>query len=148
MNSSISILAKCSIVAVMFAAGFTAQVIRIRVIDANNGHPLVQQNVSVALLYGKDEKAPAKYGANLNLETDANGEAQFHLPEPAPVHFSAHVRLTSEPWHCRCISLVTTQDVLQKGSVQALGSEPTGSATNAKPEPGVILFFRPSVHCT
>jgi len=127
----------------MFAAGFTAQAqaIRIRVINANNAHPLVEQNVSVALLYGKDEKAPAKYDANLNFETDANGEAQFHLPEPAPVHFSAHVRLTSEHWHSGCVALVTTQDVLQKGSVQALGSELTRSTTNAKPEPGVILFL-------
>ena len=114
MDSSISVLSKLSLVATMFAAGFPAeaqtQAIRIRVINVNNGHGLSQQNVSVSLLYGKDEMTPAKYDANLGAETDANGEARFLLPEPVPVHLAAQVRLTSEHWHCGCRLLTTACD--------------------------------------
>jgi hypothetical protein len=104
MNSSITVLSKLSLVATMFAAGFPAeaqtQAIRIRVINVNNEHGLSQQNVSVSLLYGKDEMTPAKYDANLGVETDANGEARFLLPEPVPGYLAAQVCLTSEHWHC------------------------------------------------
>ena len=119
----------------------SAQVIRIRVINSSNGQPLAKQSVSINLLYDKGEKAPARYEANLRLETDANGEARFLLPEPVPVHLAAQVRLTSEHWHCGCLALAATQDVIQKGIVQTLGPESSGSATNEKAEPGVILFF-------
>ncbi len=145
MKSSISVLSKASIAAVMFLAGIAAdaqtQAIRIRVVNVNNGHPLPHQNVSVDLLYDKDEKAPAKYEAHLRSETDANGEARFLLPEPVPLYLAAQVRLTSEHWHCGCMALAATQDVIQKGIVQTIGPESTGSSTNAKPEPGIILFF-------
>jgi hypothetical protein len=60
-----------------------SQVVSIRVVNANDGHPLARQNVSVALLYEKGEKTPAKYDPNLSLEADGNGEVQFRLPEPA-----------------------------------------------------------------
>src|SRR4029077_2336251 len=73
----------------------SAQVIRIRVINSNNGQPLAKQSVSVNLLYDNGEKAPAKYEANLRLETDTNGEARFLLPDPVPVHLAAQVSLAS-----------------------------------------------------
>jgi hypothetical protein len=111
------------------------------VVNSNNGQPIAKQSVSVNLLYDKGEKAPATYEANLRLESDANGEARFLLPDPVPVHLVAQVRLTSEHWHCGCLALVATQDLIQKGIVQASGPESTGSATNAKAEPGVILFL-------
>jgi hypothetical protein len=99
------------------------------------------QPVLVGLHYGQNEKAPAKYDANLRLETDASGEAQFHLPEPAPAQLVAQVQLTSEHWHCFCMALITTKDLIQTGIVQPPGRESTASATNAKAEPGVIVFL-------
>ncbi len=93
----------------------SAQIIRIRVVNSSNGPPLSKQSVSVNLLYDKGQKAPAKYETFLSLETDAKGEAQFGLPEPAPAHIWIQVRLTSEHWHCGCMALATTQDVIQKG---------------------------------
>ncbi len=117
------------------------QVIKIRVTDSKTGRPLQMQPVSVALHYGQGEKAPAKYDANLRLETDANGETQFRLPEPSPAHLVAQVRLTSEHWHCFCMALVTTKDLIQMGIVQPPGPESTTSSTNAKAEPGVIVFL-------
>lgn len=77
------------------------QVVKVRVVDASDEHPLVRQNVSVVLMYGQGEPAPAHAGTNLNLhfETDAHGEAQFRLPEPNPRRLLAQVRLRSEYWH-------------------------------------------------
>ncbi len=145
MKVPIRVFPRFSIAAFMLVAGFTAdaraQVIRIRVINVNNGHPVPRQNVSVGPAYAKIEKAPAMYDANLRLETDANGEAQIRLPEPSPAHLVAQVYLTSEHWHCGCLALVATQDLIQKGIVQVSGPESTVSAANAKAEPGVILFL-------
>lgn len=118
-----------------------AQVVTVRVINAAGGHPLQKQHVSVSLLYGKGEKTPSKYEANLTLESDANGEAHFTLPEPAPPHISAQVRLTSEHWRCGCGVLAVTRDVIQKGIVGPLpGGEPKKTATFLKAAPGEILF--------
>jgi hypothetical protein len=118
------------------------QVIKLRVTDSKTGRPLQMQPVLVGLHYGQGEKAPAKYDANLRLETDANGEAQFRLPEPASANLVAQVRLTSEHWHCFCMAPIATKDLIQMGIVvQPSGRESTTSATNAKAEPGVILFL-------
>ena len=117
------------------------QAVKIRVVNANNGHPLPKQKVSVALLYEKGEMIPANYGTNLSLETDGNGQVQFSLPEPAPVHLAARVRLASKHWHCKCTALVSTQVVVEKGIVQTPGPELPTSATNAEAGPGVILFI-------
>jgi hypothetical protein len=117
------------------------QVVTIRVINAADGHPLQKQQVSVSLLYEKGERTPPKYDANLSLETDVNGEAHFPLPEPAPTHLSAQVRLPSEHWRCGCGVLAATEDVIQKGIVGPLpGAEPKKSAAPLKGTPGEILF--------
>ena len=145
MMAAVSVLPRFCILLVLVAAGSALQaqtkVIKIRVINANNNTPIPKQNVSVSLLYEKGEKTPAKYDANLRLETDVNGEAQFSLPEPAPAHFAAQTRLTSENWHCKCIVIGTTQDLIQKGLVQPSGPESKGSATKVQPESGVIVFL-------
>lgn len=107
-------------------------------VNSSNGPPLSKQSVAVNLLYDKGQKAPAKYETFLSLETDAKGEAQFGLPEPAPAHIWVQVRLTSEHWHCGCMALATTQDVIQKGMSD---SESTTSIKNARAEPRIILFL-------
>jgi hypothetical protein len=71
------------------------QVIRIRVVNSETGHSLRRQPISVSMLYDKNDKTPGEYDAILYLETDANGEAQFGLPDPAPAHLAAQVHLTS-----------------------------------------------------
>ncbi len=116
------------------------QVIRIRVINGKTGQPLPRQEVSVSLLYGIGEKAPAKYDAVLHLETEVNGAAQFTLPESVPAHLSVGARLTSQYWHCGCAApaLVVTQELIEKGIVE--GEKLTTPAIPVKAEPGEILF--------
>jgi hypothetical protein len=118
-----------------------AQVVTVRVINAANGHPLPKQQVSVNLFYEKGVKTPAKYDANLTLATDVNGEAHFALPEPAPLHLFVQIRLTSEHWHCGCLALAATGDVIQKGIVDPLPEgESKKAAASLKAIPGEILF--------
>ena len=75
------------ILALAFSPGcFGQAVIRIRVVNVKTGRPVPKQTVTVSMLYDKNEKTPAKYSATLRLETDANGEAQLGLPEPAPLN--------------------------------------------------------------
>ena len=120
----------------------SAQAITIRAIDARDGHPIQNRQASLHLLYGKDERTPAKYQPTLLLETDVNGEAQFRLPEPAPEHLEAWVGITSEEhWWCSCLLSVATREVVQKGIV---GPEPgpgrKGPPASLKPVPGTIVF--------
>src|SRR5262245_26315462 len=96
-----------------------AQEMKVRVINAANGRPLPKQAVSVSLLYDKtyDKEIPAKYDAVLNLQTDANGEAYFELPQPPPTHFAAQVRVDWSHWKCGCAILGSTDDLVQTGIV-------------------------------
>lgn len=145
MKGSILILLKFCIFLATVAAVSTlsaqTQTLKIRVLNINDKHPLPHQEVSVALLYAKGEKLPPKYDANLRSTIDENGEAQFLIPEPAPAHLAVQLHLTSEHWHCGCMILATTQELIQRGRVQTPGPQSKESGTNANPEPGVILFF-------
>lgn len=118
-----------------------AQEVVVRVVNATNGQPLGMQHVSVSLLYEKGEETPARYEAILNSETDAKGDAHFTLPEPAPRHISALVRLTSEHWICGCGVVASTEDVIQKGIVGVLPTGESKKSTAAlKAAPGEILI--------
>ena len=120
-----------------------AQGLTIRVINAADGRPLPEQKVAVSLLYEKGDEAPAKFNAHLSLETDANGEAQFRLPEPPPKHLSAHVEINWARWHCGCGVLVATQDVIQKGIVNSAASsgQLRKSPELGRAVPGEIRFI-------
>jgi len=117
-----------------------AQPVTIRVIDMHNGHPLDKQHVSLSLLYEKGERAPASYEPNLKGETDANGEAHFQIPEPAPAHFSVMVHLTSKYLRCGCWVMGDTQELIQKGIVGPRPSaKPEKSEAARKADPGEVL---------
>jgi hypothetical protein len=98
-----------------------AQGLTVRVINANNGHPLSNEAVTMSLLYMKGEKRPVKYNALLTAKTHADGEAHFTLPTPAPVNLAAQIHLKSPYWHCRtCLVFAAPEDVIQKGVVAPL----------------------------
>ena len=119
-----------------------AQPVKIHVINVRNGRPLQNQKVSLTLLYDKGEKTPATFEPNLSGVTDANGETQFRIPEPAPLHFSVMVHLTSEYLRCGCWVLGATQDLIQKGIV---GPQPSAKSEKfdaaVKAAPGELFIL-------
>jgi hypothetical protein len=131
------------ILALVVCPTCSSQVITIRVLNEKNGHPLQKQPVIVSLLYEKSEKPPAKYDAKLGLETDANGEAKFALPDPPPEHFAAQVNLTSAHWHCGCMALASTEVLIQKGFVErpAEGPDSKKYSVPVEAEPKEITFL-------
>ncbi len=123
---------------VLFSSPCFGQVIKVRLVNIKNGHPIQKQKITVSLLYEKSQKAPAKYDARVYLETDANGQTQFDLPEPPPAHLDVRVTLSSGHWHCGCMALTDTQDVIQKG-VTVVRPDP-GSKAPLIAKAGEILF--------
>src|SRR5258708_6058754 len=118
-----------------------AQTVTIRVINANDGRPLQNQPVSVSLLYDKGETPPAKYDANLTLQTDKDGEARFSLPVPPPAHLAVQVHVNSARWRCGCGALVATRDLIEKGIVGPVPpAESRNSTVPIKAAPGQILL--------
>lgn len=119
-----------------------AQGLTVRVINANNGHPLPNESVTISLLYMKGERRPVKYNTLVTSKTDAEGEAHFTLPTPAPVSLAAQVYLSTPYWHCvPCLVLTTTEEVIQKGIVGPLPQVKSKKVAAAiKPVPGQILF--------
>jgi len=126
------------IVALFSLGSCFAQVVAVRVVNANNGQPLQGRQVSVSLLYEKGEPVPEKYDANLSLLTDAKGEVHFALPNPAPAHISAQVHMP-DSWRCACGILAPTEELIHSGIV-APGVTAGKPATAAKAVPGEILF--------
>jgi hypothetical protein len=118
-----------------------SQQITIRVIDAGKGQPLGKQQVSIQFLYGEREKPPENYKSPLQLETDASGQVEFRLPEPAPAHLEARARLTPERWRCGCVALLATRELIQNGFA---GPDPVRGPTlpagPVKANPGEIVF--------
>ena len=112
-----------------------AQSVKVRVLDGKAGRGLPKLSISVQFLYEK----PASASTPLRLETDANGEAQFSIPEPAPAHLFVVVALTSEHWRCGCGFMGDTQTVVDKGF---LSTFPTAAKPNTpvNSEPGYIVF--------
>ena len=98
-----------------------------------------KQPVLVSFLYESKEKTPPDLRPTMQADTDANGEVSFHLPEPAPAHFGAQIRLTSENWRCACYALAITQEVIEKGVTLGPTNEKSGDWTRARP--GEILFI-------
>jgi hypothetical protein len=123
-----------------------AQTITVRVLDIGSGKPLQKQAVSVSLMYDKGEPLPTDRGP-FHLQTDANGEAQFMLPQPLPQHISVQTRLTSEYLRCGCWVLANIPDAIQKGIVGPDPGHPFGTPNvlpSAKPGEIVISARRMS----
>jgi hypothetical protein len=117
-----------------------AQAVTIRVLNSRDGHPLARQSVSVSFLYGH-KGTPPKHDSGITLETDANGEARFTIPDPAPVHLAAQIRPDWSRWRCSCAVFPDTQIVIQKGIAGPFPADvakklPAGGT----PRPGEILF--------
>ena len=119
-----------------------AQTVVVRVVNASDERPLRKQEVSVSLLFDKGEPTPAKYDAHLTLQTDEKGEVHFLLSEPPPAHMDVRVRTERSRWHCGCLVLAVTQDIMNRGIVNSAASanELKRTPDLVKPVPGEIRF--------
>ena len=114
-----------------------AQTVRVRVINGWDARPLPKQAVFVQFFY----EHPAKSSFPLRIETDANGEAQFSIPESPPDHIDVSVAVTSEYWHCACAVMADTEEVPHKGILQyRRPNVPNAPFPPANTEPGQIVF--------
>lgn len=121
-----------------------AQELTVRVINVTNGRPLPGQAVTVSYLYNKnyDKSIPPNHAAALNLVTDLNGQAHFRLPELPPAHFSAQVRGDWSHWHCGCVVLGSTDELIAKGMMgRPAPASHSGEFADLRPAPGEILFL-------
>lgn len=121
-----------------FCAG---QVITVRVLNVSHGRPLSGQDVSVTLLYGNHKPVSQHSGNVLQLKTDVNGQARFELPQPTPLNLWVQVHLSSGPWRCGCLALVSVRKVVQKGFIQAKPVQVSRNLpSSVKVKPAEILF--------
>jgi len=127
----------------------TAQTLRICLVNSTNGSPVTNVKIFVFGVSGKAIAEPEdlqklldKHATpDVRLVTDANGEAHFDLPDPAPDHFYIHAVLDGPVWDCTCLVRVVTEEVLRKGrtiSNSQEGLSPGKFLTQT--EPGQILF--------
>jgi hypothetical protein len=100
------------------------------------------RQITIALLYEKGDTLPAQYDAQLTLTTDAEGQVEFTLPNPAPGHLSAHITLP-QTWTCQCMVLAKTQEIVDQGITAVNGSNGGAKSTLPFPKasPKEILFL-------
>lgn len=122
------------------ASGCLAQTITVRVVNADNGHPLRGQQVSIQSLYARMESAGPKHNPSPRFKTDSNGEVRYLLPTPAPEHLSIIVTLTSKQWRCACWMMVTTENMIRQGVVGPVPAKSKSAAARFKPLPGQLLI--------
>ena len=126
-----------------------AQTVKIRLVNSTNGNPVTNLKILVFGVRGKADAQPEgpqklldKHATpDVRLVTDANGEAHFDLPNPAPDHFYIHGKLAGPVWDCTCLARLVTEEVLRKGrtiSTSQEGLSPGNIST--QPEPGEIVF--------
>jgi hypothetical protein len=130
------------------------QTVKIRIVNVTNENPVKNQKVSISGISGTGDtqeqerrKLLTKPSTpDLRLTTDANGEAQFELPKPAPDSFYVRAELSAPLWDCTCLVRVSTEEVMQKGFVTTPRGD-KGSSINRsiQPKPGEILYrLRPT----
>jgi hypothetical protein len=111
-----------------------AQQITIRVVNSSDGRPLPGWKVEVFFVnhtQGKD----AVQGPH-HLQTDANGMAQFTLPQPIPEVLDVYAFPQTEKWYSGSVK-ADTAIVMQKGT-QSKGTKIRGSV---RADPGQILIL-------
>ena len=87
---------------------------------------------------------PARVSSPLHIDTDANGVAQFNVPESTS-EIDVRLALASKHWHCACWVMADTQTVLHKGILQAPPTTaPNAPFPPANIEPGqIVIIARP-----
>lgn len=143
INLPITILFLFCVNAVCFG-----QTMTIRIVNVTNESPVRNQSVYIwgisgKIALGEDERRKLLTNAispELSLMTDANGEAQFELPKPAPAYFYVRAVLSNPHWDCTCVERVRTEEVLQKGFVTLSPYAERWKPKPIQPKSGEVLF--------
>jgi len=125
------------------------QTVIIRIVNVTNKGPVRDRHVYISGITGKtlsetDERRELltkPFSPELRLVTDANGQAQFELPKPAPDHFYVRAVLSDSHWDCTCLARVSTEEMIQRGHmVTSPYAARNPATTSIQPKPGEILF--------
>jgi hypothetical protein len=130
------------------------QTVIIRIVNVTNKSPVRNRYIYVSGITGKvlseqDERRKLltkPISPELRLVTDANGEAQFELPKPAPSYFYVRAVLSIPHWDCTCVVRVSTEELMHKGFMtRSPYAERTPAKESMQPKPGEVLFgLRPT----
>lgn len=124
-----------------------SQTITVRLINQRNGQPLHWAKQTVYLPFPLDPAGQeSSLARRIAVESDANGEARFELPKPAPEWLQVSLVLSDDKYieDCGCQPDGSrTADVLDKGIVVWKGTS-VSSLDNVKAQPGeILLLLRP-----
>ncbi len=126
-----------------------AQTVDIRLLNTVSGSPVSNRRILVFDTSGnadtpeKDEYKLFEKDANpdLRLISNANGEAKFDLPQPAPASFYVLAELSGPVWDCDCLVRVVTNDLMSEGrEVSNAAEERKPGKLQTQLMPGEILF--------
>jgi hypothetical protein len=126
-----------------------AQTVKIHLVNTANGDPIRNATVFVSGISGNANNSDEErqkllskhYAPDLRLETDANGETQLDLPNPAPIYFYIRPVLRPSVWDCTCSVQVNTQQVMQKGmTIRNAQDESTPGKFAVQPRVGEVVF--------
>jgi hypothetical protein len=106
---------------------------KVRVLNATDSKGIAKQQISISYIYEKGQGQAS--GGVVASQTNAQGEAEFTIPNPLPSRVSIHVKADDRHWRCACLALVATNDLLQTGF---LG--PAGAQNKAKARPREAIF--------
>jgi hypothetical protein len=137
--------------ALLAATNIAGQTVIIRIVNVTNENPIRNQHVYIWGISGKialeedEQRERGKLLTNaispeLSLITDAKGEAQFELPNPAPAYFYVRAVLSEPHWDCTCVKRVSTEEVLQKGFVMVSPYAERWKPKPIQPKSGEVLF--------
>jgi len=124
------------------------QTVVIRIVNVTNENPVRNQlvyiwGISGATVPGENERRKLLTNAippELSFLTDANGEAQFELPKPAPAYLYVRAVLSDSHWDCTCVERVSIEEVLQKGFVTLSPYAERWKPKPIQPKAGEVLF--------
>lgn len=108
----------------------SAQSVKVRAVNGNNGHALPNQEVAVQFFYDK----PASVTPPLRLRTNSEGEAEFTIPSPAPDHMDVRLSPPSKYWNCDCWVQKDTATVLHDGILSSFPKKKVLPGIVSKPE--------------
>jgi len=117
----------------------------VRLINARSGKPLKGATITVSAWNGEWKYDPKKASTKrtiINVTTDAEGRALFHLPQPLPEHIGFLPVPPDDFAGCCCRQNFSPEAVRHSGAVADYDQSKCGELkSKAVPMPGQIIIF-------